>query len=644
MDLFLFGGKELLILALGFVVITIASNRIAISFKRIKLPFITGFLISGIICGPYFLGLIPETSISRLNFINEMALAFIAFAAGSELYLRELRSRFNSIKWNTIGQLTSTFVVGGLVVFFMTDYVPFMSEMNLESRIAVSALFGIIFIARSPASAIAIINELRAKGPFTQTAMGVTVLIDFIVIILFAACLSFAKTLTTGEEFNLVSILFLILEILLSLVLGRLLGFVLKMVMSIRIKVDIKALLIILLGYSVYLMADQVKHFTEYLFAKELLLEPLLICIVASVFVTNYTKFRPEFLRILSETGPMVYAAFFTLTGASLSIDILLDIWPIAILLFSVRLISIVGGSYFGGLMAGDPLRFCHVGWMPYIAQAGVALGLSTIVANEFPEWGAEFATIIIAIIVINQIVGPPLFKWSLGKIGEDRSRAAYKADGTQDAIIYGFENQSVTLAQQLINKGWNVKIVSRQKKGSFEEPEGINIHYVKDLSLESLKSVEADKAEAIVCMFSDKKNYEICELSFHHFGTPDMIVRLSDRFYIDKFLALGVRIVDPSMAIVNLLDHFVRSPQATSLLLGMEAGQDTRDIELLDKDLHGIALRNLRLPADILILSIKRGGHMIISHGYTRLRIGDIITFVGSNESLEQLSSKFSI
>ena len=122
------------------------------------------------------------------------------------------------------------------------------------------------------------------------------------------------------------------------------------------------------------------------------------------------------------------------------------------------------------------------------------------------------------------------------------------------------------------------------------------------------------------------------------------MIVRLTDRIYTDRFLELGVKVVDPSMAIVNLLDHFVRSPQATSLLLGMETGQDTRDLELLNKDLHGIALRNLRLPPDVIILSIKRSGHMIISHGYTRLRSGDVVTFVGSNESLEQLSSKFSI
>lgn len=643
MDLFSEGNKELMILVLGFIIINVASSRIALIFKKIKLPFITGFLFTGIICGAYFLGLIPEASRVKLNFINEMALAFIAFAAGSELYLRELRSRFNSIKWNTIGQLTSTFVIGSVAVFFMADYIPFMLGMNTESKIAVSMLSGIIFVARSPASAIAIINELRAKGPFTQTVMGVTVLKDFIVIVLFAVCLSLAKTMTVGEDFNILSIVFLIGEILVSLLIGRLLGYFLKLALSLKIKGRTKSIIIILLGYSIYEMSSFIHHFTEVHFIREIALEPLLICIVGSLYVTNYTKFRPEFLRILSETGPMVYAAFFTLTGASLSIETLLEVWPVALVLFAVRLTSLVGGSYFGGMMAGDPMRFCHLGWMPYITQAGVALGLSTVIANEFPEWGGDFYTVVIAIIVINQVVGPPLFKWALDKVGEDRSKGDFGADGSRDAIIYGYESQSVALANQLMSKGWSVIIASRQKKGSFEEPEGLDIRYIKDLSLESLNSIDADKAEAIVCMLSDKKNFEICELSFHHFGTPDMIVRLTDRYYTDRFLELGVKVVDPSMAIVNLLDHFVRSPQATSLLLGMETGQDTRDLELLNKDLHGIALRNLRLPPDVIILSIKRSGHMIISHGYTRLRSGDVVTFVGSNESLEQLSSKFS-
>ncbi len=92
----------------------------------------------------------------------------------------------------------------------------------------------------------------------------------------------------------------------------------------------------------------------------------------------------------------------------------------------------------------------------------------------------------------------------------------------------------------------------------------------------------------------------------------------------------------------VSLLDHFVRSPNAATLLLGMDKGQDTIDVEIKNRDLHGLRLRELRLPSDIIVLSVKRGGQIIISHGYTRLRLGDIITFVGAEKSLEDIMFKF--
>ena len=92
----------------------------------------------------------------------------------------------------------------------------------------------------------------------------------------------------------------------------------------------------------------------------------------------------------------------------------------------------------------------------------------------------------------------------------------------------------------------------------------------------------------------------------------------------------------------VSLLDHFVRSPNAASLLLGMDEGQDTMDIEIKNKDIHGLRIRELRLPTDIIILSIKRKGQLLITHGYTRLRIGDEITLVGSHNSLEEIKFKF--
>ncbi len=633
---------EFYLLVSGFLIIAVASDRIAAIFQKIKLPLITGLLVSGIITGPFVLNLIPEESKIQLNFINELSLAFIAFAAGSELYLRELRGRLNSIKWNAFWQLVATFGLGGIAVFALSDFIPFMSQMNFATKLSASLLIAAIFGARSPASAIAIIKELRAKGPFTQTILGVTVLKDFIVIVVFTICLSFAQSLITGNDINFISILIILLELIFSMILGLLLGKLLALILSLAIQAIGKTILLLLSGYSAYIFSDVIRSFGVDSTGHEIILEPLLICIVGSFYLTNYTRFRADFLKFIHDTGNYIYVAFFTLTGATMSVDILFQVWPAALLLFGIRLIAMILGSYAGGLAAKEPPLLMHLGWMPYLTQAGVALGLSTAVANEFPGWGNEFATLVIAIIVFNQFVGPPLFKWALHKAGEDHSKATPHFEGIRDAIIVGYENQSLTLGRQLLEKGWQVQIATLRKKDSFQEPDDLPIKYINEISLEQLSEISADKTEAIICMLSDDENYAVCEIAYEHFGTKDLIVRLNDRTNYDRFLALGARIVDPSTAMVSLLEHFVISPQATSLILGMESGQDSRDIELSNPNLHGIALRNLRLPSDVIILSIKRKGQMIISHGYTRLRKGDIVTMVGSDKSLEDIEFNF--
>ena len=113
----------------------------------------------------------------------------------------------------------------------------------------------------------------------------------------------------------------------------------------------------------------------------------------------------------------------------------------------------------------------------------------------------------------------------------------------------------------------------------------------------------------------------------------------MNDPANTGKFKELGVQIVHPATALIGLLDHMVRSPQATRLLLGMEEGQDTIEIEVQDESLHGILLRDLKLPSDVIMLSLRRGEQVVIPHGYTRLRRHDFLTIVGSQESLDKVS-----
>jgi len=632
-----------LIAILGFAVVAMAAAQIAGYFRKIRLPLITGLLISGILTGPFVLNLIPDSSIFHLNFVNDIALAYIAFAASAELYLREMRSRIHSIKWMSISQLFVTFFLSGIAVYFLAEHMSFMQNMTTVQILGVSSLFAVIFVARSPASAIAVVNEMRAKGPFVQTAIGVTVLKDVFVIILFSFCLEFSVTLFNETTLNLAFAGILLIELFASLLLGYLFGQLLVLILKTNWKQIIKSFLIFSTGYASYILHHWLEDISLFGLEHSINIEPLLVCIVASFWVTNYSFYRAEFLQILEKAGKYIYIPFFLLAGASLKLNLFLSVAGIAFSLFIIRLVSLVIAGYIGGSLSGDSPLFKRLAWMPYVTQAGVGLGLTTVVANTFPEWGVEFSTIVISVIVVNQIVGPGLFKWAISQVKEGHTRADTPVfDGTKDAIIFGFETQSVALALQLQEAGWKVKIATLKQDINRDEYENIDIRPIDELTIETLNKLDCKLSEAVVLMLTDKENLVLCNLIYEHVGTHDIIVRLNHRYNFSKFHELGAVIVDPSTAIVSLLDHFVRSPQAASLLLGMQDDQDTNDIQVINKDLHGILIRNLRLPADVIILSVKRKGNLIISHGYTRLRAGDTLTMVGSKNSLAEVSLKF--
>lgn len=634
---------EIISLFAGLIIILVASQQLSLLFKKIHLPVVTGLLVIGIISGPHILGLIPAEAIKKFGFINEVSLAFIAFAAGAELYLKEYRSQLKSIRWITICSISITFLLSSIAIFLLSNMIPFLSNFGITTRLGISLLAGTIFVARSPSSAIAVINELRAKGPFTRTIMGVTVLIDVLVIILFAIIISIVNTLISDTSFNIKYVLILVLELFASFFMGWLLGKVLQSILSRKQSRTIKSFLILLSGLGIYLLSNFLRHAGNLYFEVDFYTEPLLICIIASFYVTNLTRYRREFLKIIHDTIPYIYVAFFTLIGASISLDYLAKAWIVGLVFFIIRLVAISIGAFTGGFIAGDPLRYTKISWMSFVTQAGVSIGLVYVVAGEFPEWGAEFATLMIAIIFINQLVGPPMLKWAIGIAGEDHSRARSDLPtGSHRAIIFGYEAQAMALARQLANHGWEVKIATSIKGISEPGIENISIEYCPEINYETLENLEAGKVEAIIALKTDDKNLKICELAYENYGTHDLVVRLNNRYNFSKFHDLGVKIIEPSTAMVSLLDHFVRSPMATSLLLGMEKNQDTVEIVVQNRNLHGIALRDLHLPADILILSTQRRGQMIISTGFTRLRLGDILTLVGSVESIEEIRLRF--
>ena len=57
----------------------------------LKLPRVTGYLIAGVLIGPFVLNLIPHDAIKSLTIISEAALGFIAYNIGSSLNYNKLK-------------------------------------------------------------------------------------------------------------------------------------------------------------------------------------------------------------------------------------------------------------------------------------------------------------------------------------------------------------------------------------------------------------------------------------------------------------------------------------------------------------------------------------------------------------------------
>ncbi len=629
----------------AFVVAALASRQIGACFAYLKLPVITGFLFTGIMVGPYGIDVFPLEAVKKLRFVDELSLAYIAFSAGSELVIRQIRNRLKTIRYTTIGLVISTFCIGSLTFYLISGAIDFFEAMPPLHRIAVALLAGAVLVARSPSSALAVVNELRARGPFTKTALGVTVIMDVVVITLFGICASIAGTLLAEKGFDFLFVLVLFIELALCLACGYLISRVLCLILSVRSHRGVKTFSIMAVGFGVFLLSIYFRQLTHAHLGVEILIEPMLICMSAGFLTANYSPYRTELAKVLHDIGPIVYVAFFTLTGISLRLDVLSHYWVIALILFSVRLTAIFIGAFIGGFAAGEPMKNNKIAWMSYITQAGVGLGLAKEVTVEFPEWGAIFATIIIAVIVMNQIVGPPFFKWALFLAREARPRAeGSPPDDIRDAVIFGLEGESLALARLLQSNNWEVKIATAQVQYARETANGseIEIHSLPDLSLQSLNKIGVGQADSIVAMLSDEENYKICELVYENFGTRNFIVRLNHRTNFKRFHDLGALVVEPATAIVNLLDQFVRSPSAARLLLGMEQGREIIEFELRNADLQGLAIRELHLPLDLHVLSIRRNGQMIVSVGFMRLQLGDWLTAIGSPASLEQVMLRF--
>jgi len=154
-------------------------------------------------------------------------------------------------------------------------------------------------------------------------------------------------------------------------------------------------------------------------------LSPLLLSLAAGAVIANLDEPIAQRIHHASEeAGLPVFALFFAAAGASLHLDVLLVVGPVAVGLVLIRGASL----YLSARAFGPPRAVLRENlWMGLISQAGVTFGLAALVGRSFPTFGTDLETLIIAMVTLHELIGPLLTRRALSNAGEIRepTRAA---------------------------------------------------------------------------------------------------------------------------------------------------------------------------------------------------------------------------
>ena len=347
--------------------------------KLLHLPNVTGYIISGVVIGPCVLKLVPVNVISHMGFVSDLALSFIAFGIGKFFKKEVLKKTGKNIVIITI-----------LEALLAMALVTFASHFIFNLSWKFSLILGAIASATAPASTMMTIKQYQAKGEFVDTLLQVVALDDVVCLLAFGIATAIANT--SGKGFSILDVLKPIGLNILAIVLGIAFAFLLGKILTPKRSKDNRLIIVImaLLGLSGICSIMSVS--------------PLLSCMFFSAFYINLTEDKYLFHQMDNFTPPIMLI-FFSLSGMSLQLDILLKVGIIGVAYFFIRIIGKYAGAYLGCLITKQPKKIRNNLGLALIPQAGVAIGLAVLgqrLLNE--ELGSLLSTIILSSSILSCI------------------------------------------------------------------------------------------------------------------------------------------------------------------------------------------------------------------------------------------------
>lgn len=406
--------------------------------KKLKLPNVTAYIVTGILIGPFCLDLIPQTIIDGTEFLADIALAFIAFSTGEFFKFSKLKNSAGKVVVITLLEA----LTASLFVFILTFWIL---HLNLAFSIVLAALAS----ATAPASTMMTIRQTNAKGDFVDTLLQVVAYDDIVALLAYSIAISVAVSSATGAAFGFSDILIPILKNLGVLALGCVFGLLMRLLIQKKRSTDNRLIIAIALLFAFCGVCAAMS------------VSPLLGCMSMGTVYINVTD-DDKLFKQLNYFSPPILLLFFVRSGLSFDLNALIKpsgaiggvpLLLVGVLYFFVRILGKYAGAYAGCLLTKKPKETRNYFGLALIPQAGVAIGLAAIGARTLGgESGNALQTVILASSVLYELIGPACAKLSL-YLSKSYSTKLEDIVPLEENVAVGKEENSVELLIERIQK-----------------------------------------------------------------------------------------------------------------------------------------------------------------------------------------------
>jgi Kef-type K+ transport system membrane component KefB len=398
------------LLAFGYFLIAAYFTGRVVS--RLGLPRLTGYLVAGIISGPFVLELVSTDMTAKLKIVNGVATCILGLVAGAELNLRKVRPIAKTlVAIMVLGVLGTILVLTG-VLFAMRGMLPIFEGVSASNAVIICAILAVALIPQSPAVVMALISETRADGPLSQLMLAGVVVADLVVVITYSlvaavgsavlgAGIDVAGTaLTIGWE--------LIGSIAFGIAIGMLIGLFVR---GVKNGAPLFALMVCVVVAEIGVRIH---------------LDPLIVMLAAGIWLENFSRAEAHDLIGGFESAQLpVFLVWFALAGSRLDIVQLYELaLPVGIIA-SARALSLFAGTRVACKATGAEPGVTRFSWIGFVPQAGLSLALVVVIQSTFPTFGGFAALLMLSVLGLNQLVSPVLLRIALVRSGEAGKKTA---------------------------------------------------------------------------------------------------------------------------------------------------------------------------------------------------------------------------